>query len=180
MYKILNPFSAFNRKQMRDLADLRVRGRGQTPPSGSALTSPSRSRDHTNEAHVIQMPRHPGDIDLSWEQVREALRALEGSSVAVRVIERGDPEVLVAAFNGTLGALSTAKGATLFWPVILCGDQRTAVTQDANTRLQRDHNHVEDVGFYLRADRFQGGVGRAGSSVLAITQGPVLINIRRS
>jgi hypothetical protein len=89
-------------------------------------------------------------------------------------------DVLIAAFNGTLGALSTAKGATLFWPVILCGEQRPAATQDANTHLQRDHNHVEDVGFYLRPDRFQRGVGRAGSTVLAITQGPVLINIRRS
>jgi hypothetical protein len=126
------------------------------------------------------MPRHPGDIDLTWEQVRDALRALEGSSVVVRVVERGDPELLVAAFNGTLGALSTAKHATLFWPVILSGEQRPAAAQDANTYVQRDHNHVEDVGFYLRRDRFQGGVGRSGSTVLAITQGPVLINIRRS
>jgi hypothetical protein len=126
------------------------------------------------------MPRHPGDIDLTWEQVRDALRALEGSGVAVRVVERGDTEVLVAAFNGTLGALSTAKHATLFWPVILSGAQRPAAAQDASTQLQRDHEHAEDVGFYMRRDRFEGGVGRAGSTVLAITQGPVLINIRRS
>jgi hypothetical protein len=126
------------------------------------------------------MSRHPGDIDLTWEQVRDAIRALEGSRVAVRVVEHGDPEVLIAAFNGTLGALSTAKHATLFWPVILSGEKRPAAAQDASTHLQRDHNHLEDVGFYLRRDRFQGGVGRAGSTVLAIVQGPVLINIRRS
>lgn len=164
MFKTLNPFSAFNRKQIRDLeADLRGRGRGDR-----------------NGAHITQMSRHPGDIDLTWEQVRDALRALEGSSVAVRVVERGEPEVLIAAFNGTLGALSTAKHATLFWPVTLSGQERPPGAPEAGTHFQRDHDHVEDVGFYLRRDRFHGGVGRAGSTVLAIVQGPVLINIRRS
>jgi hypothetical protein len=139
-----------------------------------------KTTDRRNEAHIIQMPRHPGEIVLTWEQVRDALHALEGSSVAVRVVERGEPELLVAAFNGTLGALSTAKHATLFWPVTHSREQRRAARHDAISHFRRDDNHVEDVGFYLRRDRFQGGVGRAGSTVLAITQGPVLINIRRS
>jgi hypothetical protein len=130
--------------------------------------------------HIVQMTRHPGDIDLTWEQVRDALCALEGSSVAVRVVERSDPEVLLAAFKGTLGALGTAKHATLFWPVILSDEPRQAAAQDADVHHRGDQDHLEDIGFYLRRDRFQGGVGRAGNTVVAIIQGPVLINIRRS
>jgi hypothetical protein len=126
--------------------------------------------------HTVHTARHPDDIDLTWEQVHQALRALKGSRVAVRVIERGDPEMLLSAFIGTLGALSEAKAPALFWPVSL--DLATAANSDVH--FQRDGDHVEDVGFYLRRDRFQGAVGRAGCTVLAIIQGPVLINIRRS
>ena len=126
------------------------------------------------------MPRHPHDIDLTWEELCDALRELEGSGVAVRVVERSDPEVLLAAFKGTLGELDTAKGATLFWPVVVSGEQQSAAAQDTDVRFRRDSDHIEDVGFYLRRDRFQGGVARAGGTVLAIVQGPVLINIRRS
>jgi hypothetical protein len=127
-----------------------------------------------------QMPRHPDDIDLTWEQVRDALIALEGSRVAVRLIERSDPEMLLAVFQGTLGALDQAKHPALFWPVCLSGELEPAAAQDTDGHAPRDRDHVEDVGFYLRRDRFEGGVGRAGCTVLAITQGPVLINIRRS
>jgi hypothetical protein len=130
--------------------------------------------------HSVQMPRHPHDIDLTWEELRDALRELEGSSVTVRIVERSDPEVLLAAFWGTLGALGTAKLPTLFWPVVLSVEQLPAVAQDAGVHLQCDHDDVEDVGFYLRRDRFHGAVARAGGTVLAIIQGPVLINIRRS
>ncbi len=126
--------------------------------------------------HTVHTARHPDDIDLTWEQVHQALRALKGSRVAVRVIERGDPEMLLGAFIGTLGALSDAKAPALFWPVSL----DCAGAADSDVRFQRNGDHVEDVGFYLRRDRFQGAVGRAGCTVLAIIQGPVLINIRRS
>jgi hypothetical protein len=125
---------------------------------------------------TVQTARHPGDIDLSWEQVHDALRALKGSRVAVRVIERGDPEMLLTVFIGTLGALSEAKAPAVFWPVSL----DSVATPDAEVHFERDGAHVEDVGFYLRRDRFEGAVGRAGCTVLAIIQGPVLINIRRS
>lgn len=126
--------------------------------------------------HTVHTARHADDIDLTREQVHQALRALKGSRVAVRVIERGDPEMLLSAFIGTLGALSESKAPALFWPVSL--DLATAAASDVH--FQRDGDHVEDVGFYLRRDRFQGAVGRAGCTVLAIIQGPVLINIRRS
>jgi hypothetical protein len=96
--------------------------------------------------------------------------------VAVRVIERGDPEMLLSVFTGTLGAASESKAPALFWPVSL----DAAAMPDSNVDFQRDGAHLEAVGFYLRRDRFAGAVGRAGCTVLAIVQGPVLVNIRRS
>lgn len=125
-------------------------------------------------------PRHPGDVDLTFEQVHDAIGALEGSRVSVRVVERSDPEALVAVFGGTLGPLSDAKRPTLFWPVRLSGELEPAAAQDADLRLRRDDDHLEDDGFYLHPDRFDGVVGRAGHNVLVIAQGPVLINIRRT
>ena len=125
---------------------------------------------------TVHTARHPDDIDLTWEQVHQALGALKGSRVAVRVIERGDPEMLVCAFIGTLGGLIEAKAPALFWPVSL----EAAATRSSGFDFQRDGDHVEDVGFYLRRDRCEAAVGRAGCTVLAIVQGPVLINIRRS
>src|SRR5581483_3039973 len=95
--------------------------------------------------HTVRTARHPDDIDLNWEQVQQALRALKGSRVAVRVIERGDPETLLTVFVGTLGALDHGKPPTLFWPVSLS----PAATPDADGRFQRDGDHLEDVGFYL-------------------------------
>ena len=130
--------------------------------------------------HDVQTPRHPQDIDLTWEQVRDAVRALEGARVSVRLVGRGDPETLVAVFKGTLGALSRAKEPTLFWPVLLSGEHGPAAAQDAEAGLRPDGDHVEDVGIYLRPDRFEGAVGRAGCTVLVVAQGPVLVNIRRT
>jgi len=128
---------------------------------------------------AVQMPRHPDDIDLTWEQVCDALATLGGSRVTVRVVERSDPEMLLAVFQGNLGALNDAKPPALFWAVCPSGEQEPADAKDTEAHFQRDRDHVEDVGFYLRRDRFQGGVGRAGCTVLAIIQGPVLINVRR-
>jgi hypothetical protein len=129
--------------------------------------------------HAVQGPGHPDDVDLTWQQVRDALVALEGSRVAVRVVERSDPEILLVAFRGTLGALGHAKGLTLFWPIVLSDGQAPAA-QDADVHYRRDSDHVEDVGLYLHRDRFQGAAGRAGCTTLAIVQGPVLINVRRT
>jgi hypothetical protein len=66
--------------------------------------------------HTVQMPRHLGDVDLAREQVRDALSALLGSRVTVRVVERTAPEMLMAVFQGNLGMLSHAKHPALFWP----------------------------------------------------------------
>jgi hypothetical protein len=129
---------------------------------------------------TVLIPRHPGDVDLTWEQIRDALGALEGARVTVRVVERSDPEMLMTVFQGNLGMLSHEKHPALFWPVRPSGGLEPADALEAVTHFQRDRFHVEAAGFYLHHDRFQGGVGRAGCTVLAITQGPVLINIRRS
>jgi hypothetical protein len=116
---------------------------------------------------------------LTWEQVRDALEALAGSRVAVRVVERSDPEMLLAIFEGHLGALSHSKHPALFWPVSPSGGLEPVDAQDAE-RVRRARFHLETPGFYLHRDRFQGGVGRAGCTVLVIAQGSVIINIRRS
>jgi len=129
--------------------------------------------------HADHMLRHPDDLDLTWEQAGDALRAPEGSHVAVRVIERSDPEILFAAFTGTLGALDHAKDPAWFWPLCLGGEHEPAAARDTDIPFERDRDHLEDLGLYLRRDRFHGAVGRAGCTVLAIIQGPVLINIRR-
>jgi hypothetical protein len=130
--------------------------------------------------HTVPIPRHPSDIDLTFEQIRDALGALEQSGVTVRIVERTDPEMLLAVFRGKLGVLSHEKHPALFWPVCPSGGPEPADAQDADIHSQRDRFHVEAAGFYLHRDRFQGGVGRAGRTVLVISQGAVLISIRRS
>lgn len=130
--------------------------------------------------HSVHTARHPDDVDLTWEQIRNALTALEGSRVSVRIVERGDPEMLLSVFGGTLGPLGHGKPPALFWPVRVSEGQAPAATQDGDDGVQRHGDHLEGVGFYLRPDRFEGAVGRAGLGVLAITQGPVLINVRRT
>ena len=55
------------------------------PPAGASPDAKAEaSRD--SAMHTVHTARHPDDIDLSWEQVCQALRALKGSRVAVRVI----------------------------------------------------------------------------------------------
>jgi hypothetical protein len=112
--------------------------------------------------HGAQIPRHTGDIDLSWDQARDALGKFEGSRVTVRVVERSEPETLVAVFEGDLGVLGHEKQPALFWPVRSSGGR------------------METPGFYMHPDRFEGAVARAGGGVLVIVQGPVLINVRQS
>jgi hypothetical protein len=127
--------------------------------------TPTPEPEAASDVHTARIPRHRDDLDLTWEQAGDALRS--------------DPEILLAAFTGTLGALDHAKDPAWFWPVCLAGEHEPAGAQDAAVHFERDRDHLEDVGFYLRRDRFHGAVGRAGCTVLAIIQGPVLINIRR-
>jgi hypothetical protein len=111
--------------------------------------------------HLI--PPHPGDVELNWQQTCDAIAALEGDAIVVRIVESATPEVLLAVADGTLGPLTHAKHPALFWPVDMPEHAR----------------QPEERGFYLRRDHFDGAVARAGGSVLVIGQGPVLINIRR-
>jgi hypothetical protein len=82
---------------------------GQVPSDRKGLTIDATTR--------AQIPRHPGDMDLSFEQVCDRLSALEGRRVHVRVAERSEPEMLLATFEGPLGSLSSEKHPALFWPV---------------------------------------------------------------
>jgi len=100
--------------------------------------------------------------------------------VTVRVVERSEPETLLAVFQGKLGVLSHAKHPALFRPVYPFARRKSADADEADTHLQSDGFHVEACGFYLRGDRFRGGVARAGCNVLVIVQGPALINIRQT
>ena len=111
--------------------------------------------------------RHPGDIELTWEEVCDALAALEESLVTVRVVERGEPEMLLAVVAGHLGAMSRSKHPALYWPVETPGGASHPET-------------FEEGGFYLRRDRFNGAVARAGGSIVLVCQGPVLINVRQA
>lgn len=109
-------------------------------------------------------PHHPHETELTWDQLLEALARLEGSRVAVRVVERSEPETLVAVFRGHLALATHDKRPTMFWPVL--------------TPAEAEPGDVEESGFYLHPDRFGGAVGRAGGTTLVIEQGPVVINLR--
>ncbi len=109
-------------------------------------------------------PHHPHETELTWEQLLEALARLEGSRVAVRLIDRGDPETLVAVFRGHLGSATHDKHPTVFWPVRGQGEP--------------EPGDAEDSGIYLYPARFGGGAARAGGTTLVIEQGPLVINVR--
>ena len=112
----------------------------------------------------------PADLDdtptleLSWDEVVAALAALEGARVAVRVVERSDPETLVAVFRGHLGAPTPGKHPTLFWPV--------------QAGSENEPGDVEDTGIHLHRKRFHGSVANPGRTILHIIQGPVIVNVR--
>jgi len=80
------------------------------------------------------------------------------------VIDRGDPETLVAVFRGHLAPATHDKHPTVFWPVRSPGE-----TEPRDT---------EESGIYLYPDRFGGSAARAGGTILVIAQGSVLINVR--
>jgi hypothetical protein len=157
------------RQSLRDFeAELRARGRPAGDPaerqSFRDLQEQLRRGRQVAALRDGRIPRHQGDVELTWDGAREAIEALEGSAVVVRIVESSTREVLLAIAGGTLGPLSHAKQPALFWPV------------DAP---QHDPAQAEERGFYLRRDHFEGAVARAGGSVLVIGQGPVLVNIRR-
>lgn len=103
-------------------------------------------------------------LELSWEEVVEALTALEGTRVAVRIVERSDPETLVAVFRGQLQAPTHGKRPTIFWPVRAAGEAQ--------------RGDVEDTGIHLHRERFHGSVASHARRILHIVQGPVIVNVR--
>jgi len=109
-------------------------------------------------------PHHTQTLELSWDEVIDALNALEGSRVAIRVVERSDSETLVVVFRGHLGAPTVGKRPTFFWPVRAAGEG--------------ERGDVEDTGIHLHRDRFEGSLANPGRTVLHIIQGPVIVNVR--
>ncbi len=109
-------------------------------------------------------PRHTQTIELGWDEVVEALTALIGSRVAVRVVDQSDPETLVAVFRGHLGAPTLGKHPTVFWPVRAASENKPG--------------NVEDTGIHLHRDRFDASLANPGRTVLHIIQGPVIVNVR--
>jgi len=74
-------------------------------------------RGNVEVTHTPADPHHTQILELSWDEVVQALTALKGSRVAVRVVQRSEPETLVAVFHGHLGASTQGKQPTLFWPI---------------------------------------------------------------
>jgi hypothetical protein len=68
--------------------------------------------------------RHAGDIELTWGEVCDALAALEGSLVTVRIVERGEPEMLLAVVAGHLGAMTRSKHPAL---IVLVGQGQVLI-----------------------------------------------------
>lgn len=114
--------------------------------------------------HTPADPHHTQVLELTWDEVVQALTALEGSRVTIRVVERSEPETLVAVFHGHLGALSQGRQPTLFWPI-------RAVSED-------QPGDVEDTGIHLHRDRFRTSLANPGRTTLHIVQGPVIVNVR--
>ena len=159
----------FRRQSVREFeAELRGRGRRSAdPPPGQSFRDFEAQLRLGRQAAATRdgrIARHRGDLELTWDQACAALAALEGSWVSVRVVESTFPEMLVGVAEGILGRLTRSKHPAYFWPV---------------DRRDGDPAGGEEPGFYLRHDHFEGAVGRAGNSVLLISQGPVVINVRR-
>jgi len=113
----------------------------------------------------VPIQQHPDDTALSWAEVVDAMAALEGSHVAVRVVERNEPEMLVTVFRGHLGERTRSRTPTVFWPIIAASEH--------------EPGDAEQSGIYLHEDRFEEGVRRAGNTILVVAQGAVLVNVRR-
>jgi hypothetical protein len=115
-------------------------------PLGKRLDELNRIGADYRSCRVMQ---HPGDTQLTWDEVGDALARFEGSPVTVRVVERGSPEMLLAVMAGHLGAMSRSKHPALFWPV----DTPASVAHPQT---------FEEGGFYLRGDRFSGELRACG------------------
>lgn len=100
---------------------------------------------------------------LDHTELDEALAALVGARVSVRVVERADPERLLVVLEGVLGPKSNEKAPSAFWPL---GDG-----------LPQRARAAERFGLVLHPDAV-GAEERAGGHVLVIAQGAVIVNLR--
>ena len=103
--------------------------------------------------------------NLTFEEAEDVLCALVGSRVSVRVVERTHPERLLAVYEGILCKPSGEKAPSRFWPL--------------DDGLPPRDEAAERFGLVLHADAFDGAEVRVGGSILVITQGSVLVNLRR-
>lgn len=157
------------RRSLREVeAELRARGQRSSRPDKRQplreFEAQLRRGHHVDWSPRHQIIQHPGDTALTWTEVDTALAAFEESLVAVRIVERSEPETLLAVMTGELGALTDSKHPALFWPI---------------TGASGPRDGRETPGIYLHPGRFEGAVVRAGGSVVVLAQGPVLINVRR-
>jgi hypothetical protein len=106
----------------------------------------------------------PNDVELSWDETIEAIALLRGERVAVRVVERANPETLIVAMRGHLDELTDDRLPTYFLRV-------RASSED-------EADDLESTGIYLRSGMFEGAVRRGDITSLLITQGPVVVNLR--
>ena len=89
-----------------------------------------------------------------------ALRALEGTDVAVRIVLRHRAEALVAVFHGSRQPLdSDRKQPSFFWPL-----------GDPDDRAERS-------GIYLHEEDFVTAEQRAGG-IVVVEQSSVIVNVR--
>ena len=102
---------------------------------------------------------------LSLPELDDALAALVGERVSVRVVEPGDTERLHVVLEGVLRDPSSEKAPSRFWPL--------------DDGLAPREAGAERFGIVLHADEFEGAESRAGGHVLVIRQGTVVINVRR-
>ena len=98
---------------------------------------------------------------LTQQQVAALLDRWVGSEVTIRVVSEGD--VLLAVFQGRLGARTDSKHPALFWP-LQSSDQS---------------DHFEQPGIYLHPDRVQEALAREGEFVVELRQAGITLNIRR-
>jgi hypothetical protein len=102
---------------------------------------------------------------LNFKETEQALAALVGSRVSVRIVERTQPENLLVVFEGVVGKPSAEKAPSRFWPLESGSGERGLV--------------AERPGIVLHEELFGGAEARAGDTVLVFTQGDVFVNIRR-
>lgn len=102
---------------------------------------------------------------MTFEQAEAALQGLVGSRVSVRIVERTEPERLIAVYEGVLCPPSAEKPPSRFWPL--------------DDGLGPREAGAERFGLVLHPDAFDGVELRVGGEIVIVAQGAVLVNVRR-